>query len=286
LEAVGWLNAGVSYADRALELDPNHADAYRIRGTLKYIKWRLGLEPDPRSAELLYAEGKADLNRSTSLDPRQAEAYNVLSVLYSEEPDLTNAKLSAQAAYTADEFLRNADAVLLRLYATSYDLEQYRDASLRCDEGRLRFPDNPGFYECQLWLLAAPHPQAPDPDPAEAWDILDRYLELVPPQRRAYEELKGRMLVAGTLARAQMPDSARTVLAGARSNTAIDPDMELFGVEAMIRLHNLDDRDGAMSLLQTYLTTNPEHLKGWQWSAHWWWRPLQSDPEFRRLVGG
>jgi TolB-like protein len=284
LEAGGWINAGIQYADRALQLDGRDADAFRIRGTLGYIKWRLGLETNPREAEALYEQAREDLVQATQLDRRQAEAWNVLSVIYSEEPNLTEAKLAATRAYEADEFSQNAAEVLRRLYATSYDLEQYRDATLRCEEGRERFPDNPAFWECRLWLLSAPHPQAPDPDPEEAWAVLDEYLRRVPEPIREYEELKGKILVAGVLARAEQPDSAQAVLARSRSTRAVDPEMELYGYEAMVRLQNLGDRDGAMDLLKTYLTTNPEHRAGWQWTSHWWWMPLQEDPEFRALM--
>jgi hypothetical protein len=38
--------------------------------------------------------------------------------------------------------------------------------------------------------------------------------------------------------------------------------------------------------LKVYLTASPEHRSGWRWTSHWWWRGLQGDPEFRRLIGG
>ena len=92
--------------------------------------------------------------------------------------------------------------------------------------------------------------------------------------------------MAGVLARAELPDSARAVLSRSRSTPAVDPEMEMLGLEALIRLHLLGEREEALELLRTYLTTNPEHREGWQWTAHWWWRPLQSDPAFRALVEG
>jgi len=285
-EAESWLNAGVQYADRALVLDPRSAEAYLARGTIEYFRWRMGLIPDPSEADQAFAQAKSDLEEATNIDSRLADAWNLLSVVYSEEPDLVGANLAARRALEADEFYRSASEVILRLYATSYDLENMRDADRYCEQGRERFPRNPSFLECRLWVLSAPYPQAPAPDPDLAWSTLEEYLAMLPEQYREYERIKGDLLVAGVLARAQMPDSAEAVLSRSRSTPALDPEMELLGVEAMIRLNNLGEKDQALQLLRTYLTTNPEHRQGWRWTSHWWWRPLQNDPEFRALMGG
>ena len=285
-EAESWLNAGVAYADRAIALDPRSADAYLARGTLGYFRWRMGVVRDPSEADQVYAQAKTDLEESTQLDSRRADAWNLLSVVLSDEPDLVGANLAARRAYEADEFYRAASEVLLRLYATSYDLENIRDADQYCQEGRTKYPNNPSFRECRLWLLSAPYPQAPEADPDEAWSALADYLDVVPDQYQAFESLKGNILVAGVLARAELPDSAQAVLSRHRSTPAVDPEMEMLGLEALIRLHHLGEREEALQLLRTYLTTNPEHREGWKWTAHWWWRPLQSDPSFRALVEG
>jgi len=285
-QAESWLNAGVAYATRALNLDPRSAHAYLARGTLEYFRWGMGLITDPSEADQVYAQAKADLEEATNLDSGMPDAWNLLSVLRSQEGDQVGANLAARRALEADEFYRAASEVILRLYATSYDLENMREATRYCDEGRERFPENPSFRECRLWLLSAPYPQAPEPDPQEAWATLEEYVELVPEQFKEFESLKGRILVAGVLARAQLTDSAEAVLSRSRSTPAVDPEMELLGVEALIRLHDLDEPEEALNLLRTYLTGNPEHREGWKWTSHWWWRPLQNDPGFRALMGG
>jgi len=256
-----------------------------VRGRLEYLRWRGGLAPSPSEAEQSFRQSLSDLEEAKNLDPSLAEAWSLLSVLYSEQADNTEAKLAARRALEADEFLRNADEVLFRLYATSYDLEQFRDATEYCDEGMRRFPRHALFRECRLWLLAAPFAQAPAPDPDEAWDTLERYVALIPAQRKDYFRLKGQILVAGTLGRAELKDSADAVLLRSRPTPGMDPEMDLMGMEALVRLH-MGEKDQALDLLKTYLTTNPQHREGWQWTAHWWWRPLQEDPEFRALVAG
>ena len=284
-QAASWLNAGIQYANRALQLDPRSGGAHLVRGRLEYFRWKQGLTASPSEAEQSFRQALSDLEEATGLDPSLAEAWSLLSVLYSEQTDNTEAKLAARRALEADEFLRNADEVLFRLYATSYDLGQFRDATEYCDEGTRRFPRHPLFRECRLWLLAAPFAQAPAPNPDEAWDTLERYLELVPPQARDYLRLKGQILVAGTLGRAELKDSADAVLLRSRPAPGMDPEMDLMGYEALIRLH-MGEKDQALDLLKTYLTTNPQHREAWQWTAHWWWRPLQEDPEFRALMAG
>ncbi|MGW8267904.1 MAG: hypothetical protein ACWGSQ_16170 [Longimicrobiales bacterium] len=284
-QAAGWLNAGVQYADRALQLDPRSGEAHLVRGRLEYLRWRSGLAPSPSDADLSFRQALSDLEEAKNLDPSLAEAWSLLSVLYSEQADNTEAKLAARRALEADEFLKNADEVLWSLYATSYDLEQFRDATEYCDEGMRRFPRHPLFRECRLWLLAAPFAQAPAPDPDEAWDTLERYVALIPPQMQDYYRLRGQILVAGTLGRAELKDSADAVLLRSRPTSDMDPEMELMGLEALIRLH-MGEKDQALDLLKTYLTTNPHHREAWQWTAHWWWRPLQEEPEFRALMAG
>ena len=284
-QAVSWLNAGVQYVDRALQLDPRSAEGHLVRGRLEYVRWRDGLALDPREADEALRQALSDLQEATSLDPSLAEAWSILSVVYSEQADNTEAKLAARRALEADEFLQDAAEVYYRLYTTSYDLEQFRDASEYCDEGLRRFPRLPEFRECRLWLMAAPYAQAPDPDPQEAWDDLERFLEVLPPPAREYYRLEGQILVAGVLGRAELTDSAKAVLDRSRATPDIDPERELMGLEALVRLH-MGQKQEALDLLKTYLTLNPQHREGWQWTAHWWWRPLQEDPEFRALVGG
>jgi TolB-like protein len=284
-EAESWVNAGIQYTERALALDPRSANAYYARARLNYFRWREGLNPNPRVSQGSFDLALSDLEEATRLDPNHAEALGILCLLYSERADNVEAKLAARRAYEADEFLRNADEILFRLYATSYDLEQMRDATEYCREGRRRFPRHILFRECRLWLMAAPYSQAMEPDPDAAWAALDQYLEVVPPRFQDYLRIKGQILVAGALDRAGLPDSANAVLARSKPAPGTDPEMELMGLEALVRLH-MGEKEQALDLLKTYLTANPQHREAWQWTAHWWWRPIQDDPEFRSLMGG
>jgi hypothetical protein len=209
----------------------------------------------------------------------------VLSHLYFQIPDFTEAKLAAQRAYEQDAYLANAPDVLWRLYTASYELEQFSDASYWCAEGQRRFAHNPRFTECRLWMLTT---TAAQPDVQRAWRLVDSLHAMLP--HDAYEDSGRRyhMAVAAVLARAGQADSARHVLLAARATPQEDPERELESVEAFVR-GLLGDKDEAFRLLKSYYAANPEHLVAADKDNAWWWRPLRDDPrykELRRQQGG
>lgn len=280
-EAVSHIEAGFEHLERALALDPRIALALETRGLLSYLKWAASLEPDPAEAERLLARAEEDLEEAVRIEPSLANAWNVLSIVYTQKPDLIEAKIAARRAYEEDAFLQTAESILWHLYATSYDLEQFPDAVQYCDEGKRRFPESSRFLECELWLLAT---RALDPDVDRAWELLEEMDQLLPPQEAEFRHLMGRMVVGGVLARANLLDSADAVWVGSRGTPEIDPALELLGFEAVFRLQ-AGQEDEAMNLVKTYLTASPEHRSGWRWTSHWWWRGVQDNPEFQQLMG-
>jgi len=112
------------------------------------------LEPDEAAAEKLLAAAQADLETATRLNPQQVGAWNILSYLYYQRRDLVEANRAARSAYEADAFLASADAILYRLFVTSYDLELFTPATDWCQKGQRRFPNNPQFRQCALMLMS------------------------------------------------------------------------------------------------------------------------------------
>ncbi len=222
--------------------------------------WTKGLEPDEAAAEKLLAAAQADLETATRLNPQQVGAWNILSYLYYQRRDVVDANRAARSAYEADAFLASADAILYRLFVTSYDLELFIPATDWCQKGQRRFPNNPQFSQCALMLMST---NAADPDIGRAWQLARD---------------------AAVIARAGLPDSARHVLERSKGNAEVDPQKELPGYEAVVRVM-LGDRDEALRLLDEYFTANPKHREGFRKSVHWWWRPIQSDPRFKALIG-
>jgi serine/threonine-protein kinase len=273
--------AGLGHADRALKLQPGDPDALELRGTLRYLRWLLNLAPDPEEAAGLMVDAEKDLRASVAANPVQASAWNTLSHLLINKLETAEAKLAALRAYSADPYLTNANLTLWRLFSTSLDLEDGVEAKHWCEEGRRRFPADPRFAECQIWLFALKG-QTPDID--KAWSLLGEYLSLSPPNLRDYRRLRGQMLVAMALARAGLPDSARAVAVRSRADATMDPPRELVSFEAIVRTM-LGEKDEAIRLLGVYFATNPQQRSSVDRDESWWYRDLRGDPRYQALVG-
>jgi eukaryotic-like serine/threonine-protein kinase len=276
-----WIEAGMRHVGQALEAAPQDPDALELRGNLRYWRWLLSLAPDPAEARILLASAKEDLETAVKVAPSQAGAWATLSHLYYQTGDLVDVKLAAQRAFEEDAYLGNADVVLARLFYVSYDLGQFTDATHYCEEGQRRFPTNSKFVECQLYLLTS---RGRDPDVALAWKLADSAVRLAPEQEREYQRLNGQMMVAATLARANLPDSARRLVQRSRGNSEIDPTRDLIYAAAFVNTL-LGDTTAAIEALKTYLVANPEKRASLAQDPSWWFRPLENSPRFRDLVG-
>ena len=273
------IDVGLEHAARALAIDRGDANALQQRGTLKYLHFLLGLTPDDDEADRLLHDAQADLEAAVEADPTLASAYSVLSHLYYNLGDNVGVVLTARRALEEDAYLRDADRIFDRLMYAHYDLEQFRDAAVWCDEGEERFPDNYKFAECRLFLMAAP---SADADVDEAWRIWARLDSLAPETLREYKRRQGKLLVAAVLRKAGLADSAETVFAQGQGNEEIDPLQYLLMFEAAMRA-TTGDPDGATEVLRRYVASNPTAL-GDEGDLHWWWRDLRGRPDFQALL--
>ena len=276
-----WIEKGKKFAEQALSTTPQDPDALEIRGSLRYWGWLLNLEPDPAAAKRLLAEAEADLEAAVRVRPAQAGAWAMLSHLYNNTKGTTDAKLAGQRAYEADAYLSNADQVINRLFLASYDLSQFVDATHWCEEGARRFPADFKFTKCQLWLLTT---KAKEPDVALAWKLADSLPLMVPAGRQDIEGREARMLVAMTLARAGLMDSARRVAERARGGPDIDPTQSLVWDEIYVRIL-VGDKDAAIKALKSYLAANPKVRANLAEQPNWWFRSIEDDPRYKALVG-
>jgi TolB-like protein len=288
LDANDLMTVAVGFLDEGLGIEPRNADALEVRGMVRYWRWLMALEPDHDAAERLLDDAEKDLRAATQINALQANAWNVLGHLYYQLDDIVEANRAAREAYEADAFLTSAPDILWRLWSTSYDLENKTQSRQWCEEGRRRFPDNPRFYQCELWNMTS---GATDADPDRAWTLVDEVLRRTPEHERDLTRLQMRVLVAGTLANASggsdvtLADSARSVLDRSGGDADIDPTRELLMTQAFVRTLLGDDQE-AVDLLQRYLTFNPERREGFAQHGHWWWRQLRSDPAYQRMIGG
>jgi serine/threonine-protein kinase len=282
--ALPWIEKGEKFANDALGMAPQNPDGLEFRGTLRYWKWLLNLEPDPARAERLLEDAQNDLETAVKVRPSQAGAWAVLSHMYSNTKGETEAKLAGLRAYEADAYLRDAPQVINRLFTTSYDLAQFNDAARWCQEGQRRFPENFNFVKCQLWLLST---RVKEPDVALAWKLADSLAKLSPEGRREYDSREARMIVAMVLARAGLGDSARQVAVGARAGGDIDPVQDLAYSEVYVHILR-GDKAMAFDALKRWLAANPERrislADTTQAASNWWFRAIEDDPQYRALV--
>ena len=279
--AAQWIGRGLDFARQALALRPDDPEAQHLRGTMRYIRYLLNLEPDPRAAARLLADAKQDLVAGgAAANPNRASDLALLSHLYARSSDNVDAKLAAMQAYEVDPYLTEAADVLERLSLASVDLEDAAETSKWCHEGARRFPDNPAFIECQFFLSAL---RGQRPDVPQLWRLLERDVSLYRPSERDYRRRRGELLVAMALANAGLKDSARAVALRARAGADVDPTRDLVYLEIMLR-NLLGDRAQALQLLKLYLATNPQDRINIARDSTWWLRGLRDDPEFKRLV--
>ncbi|HEX7122264.1 MAG TPA: hypothetical protein VF178_07815, partial [Gemmatimonadaceae bacterium] len=284
LQKAEVVQRGLAHAERALQKDPQSVDALEMRGRLRYQRWTLQLDDDPRVLQQTLDAAKSDLLTVTQRDRTRALAWSTLSTIYNQVDSFALANLAAKEALDQDAFLVGAEQLYDRLFLTSYDLEQFPKAVQHCNDGRRRFPQSYRFVRCRLWSRTT---TVVPPEPDSAWADYRLLVQLVPEGIRELASREGQMLVGATLVRAQKPDSARNLLVAARAGPDIDPSGLLVQVEAFVRtmFGTREDTDEAIRLLGAYATSNPAHRQGLATSSHWWWRSLRTDPRFRQLVG-
>jgi eukaryotic-like serine/threonine-protein kinase len=273
------IDDGLAHAGRALTLAPQDPPALELRGTLRYRRWQLARPSNPQQASALLDDARGDLERATNIDPTLAGAYATLSSLYYQTKDLQGAALAARRAYEEDAYLSNASDILYRLFFTSYDLDQQRQAQRWCQEGTRRFPRDFRFLECQLYMMT----RLEQPDVPRAWGLLAGIDSLVPAPRRQVIHLREQMMVAATIARAGLKDSAHAVIERSRGTPELDPEHDLVALEAFVRTL-LGEQDEAIRLLQRYVAANPEHSFRVGGDVFWWWWDLQKHPGFQALA--
>ena len=275
-----WTRRGLEYLGAALVRQPDNAEALGLRGRFRYLRSVVNLGASPRAVAALGDSAEADLRAAVAGDPNQAEAWALLSHRLMRRNETAEGKLAALRAYEADPYAKNTKTILWRLFGASLDLEDVVEATRWCDEGQRRFPDAEEFVECQISLQALPGQQ---PDVPTMWRLLEKNVQLYPPQAREYRRRRGQLFVAMTLVRAGLPDSARAVAARARADATIDPTRDLVYVEMFLR-NILGDRDEALRLAAQYYAANPqERTPCGAVDRTWWLRGLVDDPRYQAV---
>ena len=281
-----WIATGLAHADKALQIDPDNADALETRGNLTYWAWLQNLEEDATKKAAQIASAKTDLEKATTLNRNQAGAYATLSHLYNNFPgsSSTDVLLAAQRAYEVDEFLSEAERVLNSLFLAAYDLGQFDKADQWCAEAQRRFPKGVRAVRCQLYLYTT---RARTPNVPAAWKLADSVVALSPPGPVA--RLNADMLIAMAIAQASkttpaLADRARHVIKRSEGDATVDKTRDLAWLGAMAYTM-LGDKPEAVRLLKAYLAVNPQKVNGLRDEPGWAFRDLASDASYRQLVG-
>ncbi|MGH7694271.1 MAG: protein kinase domain-containing protein [Gemmatimonadaceae bacterium] len=275
-----WTRRGLEHVTAALVRQPDNAEALGLRGRFRYLRSVVNIGASPQAVAALGDSAEADLRAAVASDANQAEAWALLSHRLMRKSEIAEGKLAALRAYEADPYAKNTATILWRLYAASLDLEDRTEAMRWCEEGKHRFPDMAGFIECQITVQALPGQK---PDVPTMWRLLDRNVQLYPPPLREYRRRRGQLLVAMTLVRAGLVDSARRVAERSHADATVDPSRDLVYVEMLLR-NILGDRDEALRLAATYYAANPqERTPCGTVDRTWWMRGLADDPRYQAV---
>ena len=284
-----WVETAMRHAERALALDANSPDALEVRGTLKYWSWVSNLETDVSRKQALLLGAKADLERATELNPKQASAYATLVSVYYQVPsaNTNDVYLAATKAYDADEFLANANVVLNRLFLAAYDLGSFDKADQHCKVFASRFPQDFRSKRCRLFLLTTP--RATNLDVGMARRIADSVVAMRPAKDTLLERLNTNLLVAAALARASkerpaLADSARELVKRSTGDAQVDPTRDLAYLGAFAYTV-LGDSDNALRMLKVHLAANPQRASSLRDDPGWWFKDLEKSAQFRQMVG-
>jgi TolB-like protein/tetratricopeptide (TPR) repeat protein len=277
---VPWLDSAVARAEQALTISANDAQALELRGAARFRHWGRRVVTDPAQQRRLLEQARDDLLAAVAADKTLAGAYLTLTRVYYAFEDVPSALRAAEAAYDADAYLENADAVLDRLFWGSIDREFIPQARRWCMEGARRFPDDVRFLSCQLWLMTTPDEV---PDAGRAWQLRARIDSV---SERPFVRVQSDLLVGGILARGGLADSATRVFdrAHAAISAEFDPDLELYPVEAYMR-SLAGETDRAIDLLKEFTAANPTHDFS-EMLGNWWWRNLRESPRWKELSIG
>lgn len=271
----------LAHAERVLLRAPGDPDALELRATARFARYMAGAEEAPE----LLRQVEADLRAVVADRPGPASAWAALGELLHRKGEIPRAKLAAAQAYRADPFHSDVNLILHRLASTSWELADHVESKRYCDQGLDRFPDDFRFRECQLRLFAL---RDHEPDVPAAWARYQEYVERVPAPMRELHEKLGLMYMAQALARAELPDSARSVARRGRAEADVDPRGEVALMEA-IALAWVGDHDDAARRLDLFLSADPGRLDRFRrpgGEVPWFLRDFLDHPGTREILGG
>jgi tetratricopeptide (TPR) repeat protein len=237
----------------------SRAEALELRGTAVY---RQALEASDTLRQRVWMDtAETNLRAATAAEPARASVWSTLSQLLRIRGRLAESEMAARRALAADAYLEDMAAIRHLLYFSGLWRGDYAQAHEQCELGAAQFPADRRFTECRLTLLR--NDRTRPPDAAAAWRLVAELDRMDPPararaQNRVYGPIYRRMVAAAVSARAGDADSARAVVARARSEVGAQPALahSLDYEEAWVRLM-LGDTAGARTLVDRMVAYRP-----------------------------
>jgi len=120
-------------------------------------------------------------------------------------------------------------------------------------------------------------------DMADVWKTYEQIVQIAPPNRQEFYKLKGKLMVALALVRANQLDSAKALAATSQGDSQVDPTGELMNIAANVYAQ-AGDKEAALELIAKYLAANPNQRAFAANDKSWWLKDLRSDPRYQALV--
>ncbi len=236
---------GLAHAERALKKAPGDADAIEARGTLHYWQWLNNLTPNPTAANALLASAEQDLRASIAADQRRATRLERV-----EPPPVQQAAALAGEARCGGGSERRSLPHRRRSHHRTDSLARRPTSAFAtrrfvgATRGTVGSRTTSSSQSASCWLYTLPGPKF---DMADVWKTYEQIVQMAPPNRQEFYKLKGKLMVALALVRANQLDSAKALAATSQGDSQVDPTGELMNIAATVYAQ-AGDKESALEL--------------------------------------
>ncbi|HSJ08841.1 MAG TPA: BTAD domain-containing putative transcriptional regulator [Longimicrobiales bacterium] len=241
--AYAWLERAAAHATRVIERQPEHARAHELRGGIRMRQ--MFTNPGRETSETLVQQAFRDLQYAASLEPTP-QAFAQLARQHYTQGNFGMALRTAERASKLDTYHFMHRHILYTRALSEFEVGDDSTAARMCGEGLRQYRDHMFAY-CALTVMAWSESEPADPD--SAWAVASTPREQVDPMLQ--------MLVAATLARAGLADSAAAVLDRTTDRHTISGAVRW--IEPAVR-YRLGQHDSAVAQFDGFLAEQPRRL--------------------------
>lgn len=263
----------LAFADSAMRIAPNNAEALELRGTLRYRTNRANNSGDTLALRL----AENDLRDAVGRDSLRAGAWATLGEMLWLTGRLEESDAASSRAMRLDPFIKSGYEIRRSLFSVNLTMGRFGRAEDWCRRMRAALPTDWFSRQCELTLLR--HDVSRRPDPARAWRLV-AMLDTLDPEDKAkeaghsYTPVYRRLLAATVDARAGNRFKAESVLAEARKRAAGDSTMQLdMAPDEAVLLYTLGRRAESRRVADRFWAMRPTQMEA-----------ARRDPLYRVIV--